>query len=1034
MLERIINWSIANKFLVLLATAFVAAGGVYAALQTPLDAIPDLSDVQVIIYTPYPGQSPRIVEDQVTYPITTQMLAVPHAKVVRGYSYFGFSLVYVIFDDGTDMYWARSRVLEYLNSVGGRLPQGVTPTLGPDATGAGWAFMYALQSPHRNLGELRSIQDWYLKYQLASVPGVSEVASIGGFVKQYQITVDPNKLLAYDIPLSRIRRAVQRSNNDVGARVLEMGEAEYMIRGEGYIGSVHDIESIALGVNRDGTPILLKDVATVQLGPDIRRGLAELNGQGEVVGGIVIVRAGVNAFDVIRRVKAKLAEIEPGLPKDVSIVTTYDRSGLIQRSVDTLRGKLLEESLVVALVCIIFLLHVRSALVAIFMLPIAVLMAFIVMYYQGITANIMSLGGIAIAIGAMVDAAIVMIENAHKHLERDAGTKPHWQIIADAATEVGPTLFYALLVITVSFVPVFTLQAQEGRLFKPLAFMKTYSMAAAALLSVTLVPVLMGYWIRGHIRSEERNPISRLLIRIYDPVLHVVLRWRWAVLALTLVALGVTWIPYSRMGSEFMPPLWEGDMLYMPTTLPGISITKARQLLQQTDRILKSFPEVERVFGKAGRADTATDPAPLSMLETTIMLKPESAWPAGVTPDILKQQMDQAIQIPGVTNAWTMPIKNRTDMLSTGIKTPVGLKISGPDLGVLQRIGEQIEPIIRAVPGTLSVYADRTTGGNYLNIKIDREAIARYGLTIGDVEDVIQSAIGGMNITTTVEGLERYPVNLRYSRDLRDNLPALRQVLVPAPTGAQIPLGQLAAFEIAKGPPAIKTEDSRPNAWVYVDIRGVDVGTYVKRAQQAVAAKLTLPPGYSIAWSGQYEFMIRAQRRLLYVMPMTLVLIFVILYLSTRSVARALLVLLAVPFSLIGAFWLMYLLHYNISVAVWVGVIALAGVASETGVVMLLYLDGAYDAAVAEGRLTTRRDLMAAVYEGSVKRVRPMVMTASVIIAGLLPVMWSQGAGADVMKRIAAPMVGGIVSATLVVLVIFPTIYFIWKGWRLPRR
>ncbi|MDE3155720.1 MAG: efflux RND transporter permease subunit [Acidobacteriota bacterium] len=1033
MLERIINWSIANKFLVLLATAFVVTGGVYAARQTPLDAIPDLSDVQVIIYTPYAGQSPRIVEDQVTYPITTQMLAVPNAKVVRGYSYFGFSLVYVIFNDGTDLYWARSRVLEYLNTVSGRLPPGVTPTMGPDATGAGWAFMYALTSKHRNLGELRSLQDWYLKYQLSAVPGVAEVASVGGFVKQYQIAVDPNKLLAYNIPLSRIRTAVQRSNNDVGARVLEMGEAEYMIRGEGYIGSLQDIRNIALGVNRDGTPILLKDVATVQLGPDIRRGLAELNGEGEVVGGIVIVRSGVNAYDVIQRVKTKMKQIEPGLPSDVHIVPVYDRSDLIQRSVDTLREKLLEESLVVALVCLIFLLHVRSALVAIFMLPVAVLMAFIVMYYQGITANIMSLGGIAIAIGAMVDAAIVMIENAHKHLERDAGRKSHADIIAEAATEVGPTLFYALLVITVSFVPVFTLEAQEGRLFKPLAFMKTYSMGAAALLSITLVPVLMVYWIRGRIRPESRNPVSRVLIGLYDPILHFALRWRWLVLAGTLVALGLTWIPYSRMGSEFMPPLWEGDLLYMPTTLPGISITTARQLLQQTDRIIKTFPEVVRVFGKAGRAETATDPAPLGMFETTIMLKPESEWPAGMTPDRLIDQMNAAIRIPGLTNAWTMPIKNRIDMLSTGIKTPVGLKISGPDLGVLQKLGEEIEPILNAVPGTRSVYADRTTGGNYLNIKIDREAIARYGLTIGDVEDVIQSAIGGMNITTTVEGLERYPVNLRYSRDLRDNVPALRQVLVPTPTGAQIPLGQLAAFDIAKGPPVIKTEDSRPNAWVYVDIQNIDVGTYVKRAQQAVAAKLTLPPGYSLAWSGQYEYMLRAQQRLLYVVPMTLLFIFVIIYLSTRSIPRTLLVLLAVPFSLIGAFWLMYLLHYNLSVAVWVGVIALSGVAAETGVVMLLYLDGAYDAAAAQGHLRTRQDLTAAVYEGAVQRVRPKLMTASVILAGLLPVMWSQGTGTDVMKRMAAPMVGGIVSATVVILIVFPTIYFIWKGWKLPR-
>ncbi len=853
MLERVIDWSIRNKFLVILATVFVALGGGYALRQTPLDAIPDLSDVQVIIFTEYPGQAPQVVEDQVTYPITTQMLAVPYAKVVRGYSFFGYSFVYVIFEDGTDLYWARSRVLESLNYVGGKLPKGVTPSLGPDATGVGWAFMYTLQSPHRNLAELRSLQDWYLKYQLTGVPGVSEVASIGGFVKQYQITVDPNKLRAYHLSLAQIRTAVQRSNNDVGGRVIEMAESEFMVRGEGYIRNVADIESVALGVGADGTPILLRDVGDVQVGPEIRRGLAELDGRGETVGGIVVVRAGANAYDVIGRVKAKLAELKPGLPSDVQILTAYDRSGLIERSVATLEEKLVEESIVVALVCLVFLLHVRSALVAILTLPVAILMAFVVMHQQGINANVMSLGGIAIAIGAMVDAAIIMIENAHKHLERDAGRKEHWQIIADAAKEVGPTLFYALLVITVSFVPVFTLEAQEGRLFKPLAFTKTYSMAAASLLSVTLVPVLMGYWIRGHIRSELRNPVSRLLIRIYDPILHLVLRWKWAVLALTVVALGLTWIPYSRIGSEFMPPLWEGDLLYMPTMLPGVSIAKAREVLQQTDKILRSFPEVERVFGKAGRADTATDPAPLSMFETTITLKPESEWPAGMTPETLTSDMNQAIQIAGVTNAWTMPIKTRIDMLSTGIKTPVGIKVSGPDLAVLDRVGRQIESVIRTVPGTLSVYAERVTGGNYLNFKIDRTAIARYGLTIGDVEDVIQSAIGGMNITTTVEGLERYPVNLRYSRELRDNLPALSAIVVSAPNGQQVPLGQLARLEIVKGPPQIKTEQARPNAWVYVDLEGIDVGTYVRNAQRAVATGVRVPPGYSLAWSGQYQ-------------------------------------------------------------------------------------------------------------------------------------------------------------------------------------
>jgi Cu(I)/Ag(I) efflux system membrane protein CusA/SilA len=858
------------------------------------------------------------------------------------------------------------------------------------------------------------------------------VASIGGFVRQYQITVDPTKLRAYDIPISRIRMAVQRSNNEVGGRVLEMAETEFMIRGEGYIQHVDDIRQVALGVGPGGTPILLRDVGTVQIGPEIRRGLAELNGEGEVVGGIVIVRYGANAYAVIEAVKARLAELQAGLPDDVEIMTVYDRSGLIERSIETLQEKLLEESLVVALVCVLFLFHVRSALVAIFTLPVAILMAFIVMYAQGINANIMSLGGIAIAIGAMVDAAIIMIENAHKHLERDRGTKPHWEIIGDAAKEVGPTLFYALLVITVSFVPVFTLEAQEGRMFKPLAFTKTYSMAAASLLSITIVPVLMGYWIRGRIRSEATNPLSRLLIWIYDPILHVVLRWRWAVLVLTVALLGVTVVPYQRLGSEFMPPLWEGDLLYMPTTFPGISITKAREVLQQTDRILRSFPEVHHVFGKVGRADTATDPAPLSMIETTITLKPESEWRPGLTPDDLIREMNQAIQFPGLTNAWTMPIKTRIDMLSTGIKTPVGIKVSGPDLTVLQAVGQEIEAVIRDVPGTLSVFAERVVGGNYLNFIIDRAAIARYGVTVGDVQDVIQSAIGGMNITTTVEGLERYPVNLRYSRELRDSLPALREILVPTPVGQHIPLGQLARLEIVKGPPSIKTENARPNAWIYVDLEGIDVGTYVQRAQAAVAEQVPIPAGYSLGWSGQYEYMMRAQARLLVVVPMTVLIIVIIIYLNTRSIVKTLIVLLAVPFSLIGAFWLLYLLGYNTSIAVWVGIIALAGVSAETGVVMLLYLDVAYDDAVRTGVMRHRQDLVDAVYHGAVTRVRPKIMTASVILAGLLPIMWSHGSGADVMKRIAAPMVGGVVTSVIVVLLVYPAIYYIWRGWRLP--
>ncbi|MCH7805079.1 MAG: efflux RND transporter permease subunit [Acidobacteria bacterium] len=1031
MLEKIIDWSLQNRFFVILATLFAVLWGAYSLQNTPLDAIPDLSDVQVIIFTEYPGQAPQVVEDQVTYPITTQMSAVPFAKVVRGYSFFGFSFVYIIFEDGTDMYWARSRVLEYLNYVSAQLPNGVSPSLGPDATGVGWAFMYVLKSDQLNLADLRSIQDWFLKYELTSVNGVSEVASIGGFVKQYQITVDPNKLRAYNISISKIRTAVQRSNSDVGGRVLEIAETEFMIRGLGYIKNVEDIKQIALGLDDHGTPILLKDIATVQLGPEMRRGLAELNGQGEVVGGIVIIRFGANAYQVIQDVKEKLAQLKQGLPGDVEIMTVYDRSGLIERSVATLREKLLEEGLAVALVCILFLLHFRSALVAIITLPVAVLMAFTLMYYQGITANIMSLGGIAIAIGAMVDAAIIMIENAHKHMERDQGKKEHWTIIAESAKEVGPTLFYALLVITVSFVPVFTLEAQEGRLFKPLAFTKTYSMAAAALLAVTLVPVLMGYWIRGRIRSEKRNPISRVLIWIYDPILHLLLRWKWSVLAIALLAVAITWVPYSRLGSEFMPPLWEGDLLYMPTTLPGISITKAREILQQTDKIIASFPEVHHVFGKVGRADTATDPAPLSMIETTIMLKPEEQWRPGMTPDKLIAEMNEAIQFPGLTNAWTMPIKTRIDMLSTGIKTPVGVKLSGKDLSVLEELGKEVESVLRRVPGTLSVYAERVMGGNYLDFQINRQEIARYGLTVGDVQDVIQSAIGGMNITTTVEGLERYPVNLRYSRELRDNLPKLRQILVSTPLGQHIPLGHLADINFKKGPPSIKTEASRPQAWIYVDLSGIDVGTYVKMAQRAVAEQVNVPVGYNIAWSGQYEYMVRAQERLTYVLPMTFMIIFVIIYLNTRSAFETFIVLLSVPASLVGAFWLLYLLDYNMSIAVWVGLIALAGLAAETGVVMLLYLDVAYKEAVEKGLMRHRKDLVDAIYHGAVTRLRPKIMTASVIMAGLIPIMWSHGTGADVMKRIATPMVGGMVSSVVLVLGVYPAIYYIWKGWKL---
>ncbi len=1054
MIARIIRFSLENKFIVLLLALFIVLGGVYVLPRMPLDAIPDLSDVQVIVFTEYPGQAPRIIEDQITYPITTKMLSVPYAKVVRGYSFFNFSFVYVIFEDGTDLYWARSRVLEYLSQLQGQLPRGVTPTLGPDATGVGWAFIYSLTSPSRDLQQLRSIQDWYLKYELTATEGVSEVASVGGFVKQYQVTVDPEKLRAYDIPLGKVRQAIQRSNGEVGGRVMEMSETEYILRVKGYITDPRELEEAAVGARADGTPILLRDLGTVSIGPEMRRGIAEWNGTGETVGGIIVVRYGANARDVISRVKAKLAELKAGLPPDVQIHVAYDRSSLIDRSIHTLREKLLEESLAVSVVCVLFLFHFRSALVAIVTLPMAVLMAFIVMYAQGIGANIMSLGGIAIAIGAMVDAVIIMVENAHKHVERDAGRKPHWEIIRDASIEVGPTLFYSLLVITVSFVPVFTLQAQEGRLFKPLAFTKTYSMAAAAFLSITLAPVLMGYFVRGRIVPEHRNPLNRLLIAVYHPVIEFILRHRalcWGIIGAAALTVAATWWPYSRLGSEFMPPLYEGDFLYMPTTLPGISITKARELLQQTDRIIKRFPEVHHVFGKIGRADTATDPAPLSMIETTVMLNDEDTWPAvditdaggqviahrRRTPDELVDALNAAVQFPGVTNAWTMPIKTRIDMLSTGIKTPVGIKISGPDLPTLQRVGEEVEAVMRRVPNTLSAYAERVAGGNYVNFTIDREEIGRYGLTLGDVQDVIASAIGGMNVATTVEGLERYPINLRYPRELRSNLEELDNILVPTPMGQHIPLGQLVHMEIAKGAPGIKSENSRPNTWIYIDIRGIDVGTYVERAQKAVAeakaqGQITLPVGYALTWSGQYEYMQRAQQRLLVILPITLLIIVLIIYLNTQSLLETFIVLLAVPFSLVGAVWLIWFLGYNMSIAVWVGMIALAGLDAETGVVMLLYLNVAHDEWQSKGMLRTLGDLREAIYHGAVQRVRPKAMTVSVILAGLLPILWSHGTGADVMKRIAVPMVGGVVTSFVMELVVYPAIYFVWRGWHLP--
>jgi copper/silver efflux system protein len=1049
MLKAIIEFSLRNKFIILLVTVALVLIGGFSLRNMPLDAIPDLSDTQVIIYTEWPGQAPQIVQDQVTYPLTTKLLSVPKAKVVRGYSFYGFSFVYVIFEDGTDPYWARSRVLEYLSSISGSLPKNVTPSLGPDATGVGWAFMYSLNSKERSLAELRSMQDWYLKYQLTSVAGVAEVASLGGFVKQYQVTVDPTKLRAYNLSIAEVSMAIQKSNGEVGGRSIEMAEKEFILRVRGYIQSLDDLRKVALGVGANGVPILLDQVANVQLGPEMRRGIAELNGEGETVGGVVVVRYGANAREVIREVKARLDQAMKGLPADVTYTIAYDRTALIDRAVKTLEEKLIEESIVVALVCILFLLHFRSALVAILILPIAVLMSFIVMYSQGISSNIMSLGGIAIAIGAMVDAAIIMIENAHKHIEHDGGKKPHWDIIRDAAIEVGPTLFYSLLVITISFVPIFTLQAQEGRLFKPLAFTKTYSMAAAALLSITLAPVLMGYFIRGRLRPEDKNPLNRLLVWLYHPVIDFVIKWRWLVIGSAALILALTYFPFSRLGSEFMPPLYEGDLLYMPTTFPGISPTKARELVQQTDKIIKTFGEVHHVFGKIGRAETATDPAPFDMVETTIMLKDEKEWPKVDIKDAqgrviahrrrtsneLVTALNAALQIPGLNNAWTMPIKTRIDMLATGIKTPVGIKVAGANLAELERVASEVEAVIRQVPNTSSVFAERVMGGNYIEFNINRDEISRYGLRVGDVQEVLEVALGGMPLTTTVEGLERYTVNLRYDRDFRENLEALREIIVPTPTGAQVPLGQLAEVKTVRAPMGIKSENAVPNAWIYVDVKGIDIGTYVQMAQRALNEAIArgtvkLPSGYNIFWSGQYEYMLRAQQRLAIVIPLTLLIIILIIYLNTKSAIKTAIVMLAVPFSLVGAFWILYLLGYNLSVAVWVGIIALAGLDAETGVVMLLYLDLAYEQWIKEGKMRNVTDLRDAIYHGAVKRVRPKAMTATVIIAGLLPILWSQGAGADVMKRIATPMIGGVVTSTLMELLVYPAIFYIWRSQR----
>lgn len=1036
MIEKIIGWSARNRFFIYLATIFVVAWGVFVAYRTPLDAIPDLSDVQVIVLTEWQGQSPNVIEDQITYPIVTALLSAPKVKVVRGYSFFGLSFVYAIFEDGTDIYWARSRVLEYMQGLQGQLPPGVTPTIGPDATGVGWAFEYALvdKTGRHDLSELRTLQDWYVRYWLESVPGVSEVASVGGFVKQYQVAIDPDKLLGYGLSIDKVIDAIRQNNNDVGGRVVEFTGREYMVRGLGYIKNIDDIQKIAVGSNRNGTPVYLRDVANVQLGPDIRRGAAELNGQGQVVGGVVVVRYGENALQVIQQVKAKIDDVKHSLPPGVELVPVYDRSQLILDSIDTLKHKLFEESIIVSIVCILFLFHFRSALVAILTLPIAILMSLVTMYYMHFNSNIMSLGGIAIAIGAMVDAAIVMIENAHKRLEQwehagGPGSRNH--VVIEAAKEVGKPLFFSLLIITVSFIPIFTLQAQEGRMFKPLAFTKTFSMFFASVLSVTLVPVLMLLLIRGKIITEKKNPLNRFLIWIYSPVARAALRLPWAVLLLAIVAFAATIPAFMKLGSEFMPPLYEGSLLYMPTGLPGMSITKAEQLIQLEDRIIKQFPEVQSVFNKAGRSRTATDPAPLEMMEATIVLKPEEQWRPGMTPEKLVQEMDAALHIPGISNSWTMPIKGRIDMLSTGIRTPVGIKILGPDLKVIQQLGEKIEQAVKNVPGTRNVYAERVVSGYYYDFIINRDAIARYGLSVAKVEDVIQTAIGGMNISTAVEGRERFPINVRYMRDFRADPSELDRVLVSTPSGAQVPITQLASLKITTGPPVIKSEGGELVGYVYVDIAGRDMGGYVTAAQRAVAESVPMPAGYHLVWSGQYEYMIRAMERLKYVVPLTLLIIVVLLYSNFNSLAKTLIVLLSVPFALVGGVWLIYLLHYNLSVAVWVGFIALAGVAAETGVVMIVYLDEVYDRRQAEGTMMTRKDLYDAIIEGAVMRVRPKMMTVTAIIAGLLPIMWSQGTGADVMKRIAAPMVGGMVTSTILTLIVIPVIYEMWRGWQL---
>ena len=1073
MLKRIIQWSVDNKLLVALFTAAAVFGGIWAISRTPLEALPDLSDVQVIVQAEFNEQAPRIVEDQVTYPIAAEMLKVPGARTVRGYSFFGISFVYIIFEDKTDLYWARSRVLEYLSGIRNKLPAGVAPSLGPDATGLGWVYQYALEDTtgRRSLAELRAVQDWYLRYALTAVPGVSEVASLGGFEKQYQVDLDPAKLLAYGISITRVMTAIQNANADVGAMVMELSEREYMVRGLGYLKSISDIENVVVGATRAGTPIRVAELGRVAIGPAVRRGVAEMDGRGDAVGGIVVMRFGENALRTIQSVKAKLAEVAAALPEGVVVHPMYDRSELIERAIDTLREKLIEESLVVALVCVVFLFHARSALVAILTLPLGILLAFIAIRAIGVSADIMSLGGIAIAIGAMIDAAIVMIENMHKHVERALGPlqqgrwldmrslslRDRWRIVIAAAQEVGPPLFFSLLIITVSFLPVFTLEGQEGRLFKPLAFTKTFAMAAASLLSVTVVPVAMGLFIRGRLLREHANPVNRALMAIYRPVCTFVLRHRWGVIGAAVLVLVVSWIPWSKIGSEFMPPLDEGTLLFMPTTLPGASVARAREILRIQDSILKSFPEVATVWGKAGRAGTATDPAGLDMFETTIVLKPEKEWRSGTTIERLVEEMNEATRLPGVTNAWTMPIKGRIDMLATGIRTPVGIKIFGPDLAELERLGQVVEKAVRGVPGTRSVFAERAVSGYYLDIDIDRAALARHGLNVGDVQIVIATAVGGMTITQTVEGRERYGVRIRYPQELRDTPERLASVLIPishtigaggqpAPSGmaamgatsspsseAFVPLGQVATIRQTAGPMVVRTEDAVPTAWVFVDIAGRDIGSYVAEAKRQVERMVQLPAGYRLSWSGQYEYMERAKEKLAVVLPATLAIIFLLLYLNFKSVGETAIVMLCLPFSLVGGLWFIWSLGYNWSVAVAIGFIALAGVAAETGVVMLIYLDHAWKARTAAGGRPALHDLYDAVMEGAVVRVRPLMMTVTAIMAGLLPILWGEGTGASVMKRIAAPMVGGMISTTVLTLIVIPAVYSLWKEWELGR-